>query len=102
MDNLPNVLRAMDGKQILFKASRNAEQNSSVLLALVDANYKFLYVDVGTNGRVSDRGVFRKSLLAKAIANNCLHFPEKTSTSWSYNACTIYNCCKKSGDGPVG
>jgi len=75
----------MDGKHILFKAPRDAgssfynykKQNSIVLLALVDADYKFIYVDVGTNGRVSDGGVFRKSSLAKAIANNSLNFPEK-------------------------
>lgn len=56
----------MDGKHILFKVPRNAgssfynykKQNSIMLLTLVDADYKFIYVDVGTNGRVSDGGVF--------------------------------------------
>lgn len=41
--------------------------NSIVLLALVDAHYQFLYVNVGVNGRVSDGGVFRDSDLAKYI-----------------------------------
>lgn len=29
---------------------------SVVLLALVDADLRFIFVDVGSNGRVSDRG----------------------------------------------
>lgn len=48
-----------------------------MLLALVDANYKFLYVDVGTNGRISDGGVFRKCSLFRAMASNKLNFPEE-------------------------
>ena len=35
----------------------------TVLLALVDADYKLIYVDIGCNGRVSDGGVYRNSTL---------------------------------------
>ena len=35
-----------------------------VLLALVDANYKVIYVDVGCNGRISDISVYRNSSLS--------------------------------------
>ncbi|GFS50623.1 protein ALP1-like [Trichonephila clavipes] len=49
---------------------------SIVLLALVDANLKFLYVDVGTNGRVSDGGVWGKSKLRQAITNGDINIPE--------------------------
>jgi hypothetical protein len=38
-----------------------------VLLAVVDAEYKFLYVDVGCNGRVSDGGVFSSCSLHHAL-----------------------------------
>ena len=51
---------------------------SIVLLALVDANYRFLYVDIGSCGRVSDGGVYNNSSLAKALTNNTLDIPNKT------------------------
>lgn len=50
--------------------------HSIVLLALVDAKYNFIYVDVGVNGRVSDGGVFRSSTLSKAITQNTIGIPE--------------------------
>ena len=48
---------------------------SIVLLAVVDANYKFIYVDIGCNGRVSDGGVFRNSTLFAALESNSLGIP---------------------------
>jgi hypothetical protein len=44
-------------------------------MALVDANYNFLYIDVGCNGRISDGGVYNNSTLCSAIENNNLNFP---------------------------
>lgn len=58
---------------------RNYKNSDSiVLLALVDANYNFIYIDVGCNGRVSDGGVFLNSNLYKSIFNeqNILNLPE--------------------------
>ena len=46
-----------------------------VLLALVDADYKFIYVDVGCNGRISDGGVYRNSSLSRALEQNNLNIP---------------------------
>ena len=37
------------------------------MLALVDANYKFMYVDVGSYGADSDAGIFRESGLYHAL-----------------------------------
>ena len=69
----------MDGKHIIIKQPRNSGSYyfnckgtfSVVLLALIDANYKFIYVDIGCNGRISDGGVYRNSSLSKAI-EDCL------------------------------
>ena len=38
-------------------------------------NYKFIYVDIGCNGRISDGGVFRNSSLSTAIDENILNIP---------------------------
>ena len=45
------------------------------MLALVDAKYKFIYVDVGCNGRISDGGVYRNSSLRAALENIKLGIP---------------------------
>ena len=73
----------MDGKHTEIKQTKNRGSYyfnykgrfSIVLLALVDANYKFIYADVGCNGRISDGGVFRNSTLSKAISTNLLNIP---------------------------
>ena len=49
--------------------------NSIVLLALVDANFKFLCVDVGRNGRSYDGSVFANSTLFQFLENQRLHVP---------------------------
>jgi hypothetical protein len=73
----------MDGKHVSIKqpacsGSRffNYKHSFSILLlALVDANYKFLFVDCGSQGRCSDSGVFRESQLQKALEDRTLGVP---------------------------
>ena len=48
-------------------------------MALVDANYKFIYVDVGAAGRAGDASVFANSVLKTAIDNNYLDLPEASA-----------------------
>jgi hypothetical protein len=59
--------------------------HSIVLMALVDAEYNFIYVNVGCNGRVSDGGVYLQSSLFPAIENNLLKFPEDNVLPKSMN-----------------
>jgi hypothetical protein len=46
-----------------------------VLLVVVVAEYKFLYVDVCCNGRVSDRGVFIRCSLYHTLTTGTVEFP---------------------------
>ncbi|GBN79263.1 hypothetical protein AVEN_87622-1 [Araneus ventricosus] len=49
---------------------------SIVLMALVGADLKFLFVDVGTNGRISDGGVWAKCKLKSALEKNKIKIPK--------------------------
>ena len=44
--------------------------------ALADANYKFLYVNVGCQCRISDGGVFKKSELYHLLVNGEINLPD--------------------------
>lgn len=45
------------------------------MLALVDAEYKFLWVDVGTNGAASDAQIFNDCELRECIEDGTIGFP---------------------------
>jgi hypothetical protein len=47
-------------------------------MALVDSNYRFLYVDAGRNGQCSDGGVFAECSLRKALEKKNLGVPDST------------------------
>ncbi|KAK7160675.1 hypothetical protein R3I93_008363 [Phoxinus phoxinus] len=79
----PNCLGALDGKHISIQPPghsgstfRNYKGHFSVvLMAVVDANYKFVYVNVGAQGRLSDGGLFAHSDLHRAMETGRLNFP---------------------------
>lgn len=80
--NVPNCCGAIDGKHIRIQCPDNSGSEffnyksyfSIVLLAVVDANYNFLYIDIGCQGRISDGGVFRNSSFFEAL-NTSLNLP---------------------------
>jgi len=76
-------LNLENAQHILLKPSVNSgslyynykHTFSIVLLALVDADYKFRYVDIRCNGRISDDGVLKNSTLGQALQRNDLNIP---------------------------
>nr|CAI5842128.1 unnamed protein product [Callosobruchus analis] len=84
--NFPHCIGALDGRHITFSAPissgsfyHNYEYkgtDSIVLLGLVDAHYRFIYINVGVDGRVSDGGVFNASGLSKKMRDGGLGIPE--------------------------
>ncbi|XP_039951489.1 putative nuclease HARBI1, partial [Bactrocera tryoni] len=80
-----NCIGAMDGKHVAITKPPGTGSFyfnykkffSIVLMAVVNANYEFLMVDVGKNGRASDAGIFRDSLFLMSLKNNELKIPSK-------------------------
>ena len=81
----PNVCGALDGKHVNIKCPTGIGSHyydykknfSTILFAVADANSNFLYIDVGTNGRVNDAQIFSKSAFNVALQRNHLNVPER-------------------------
>ena len=65
----------MYSSDLLQTVDRITTITSIVSVLYYSCNYKFVYVDVGCNGRVSDGGVFRNSNLFAALEGNSLNIP---------------------------
>ena len=78
-----HALGALDGKHIAIRCPNHGGSyyhnykgfHSIVLLALVDADYKFIWADIGANGAASDAQIFGDSELKEAIENGTIGFP---------------------------
>lgn len=81
--DFPNCVGALDGRELYIRAppantesaSNNKEQFSAVLMGLVDNNYRFLYADVGWNGRVLSSGQLNGCILGDALDKRLANIP---------------------------
>eukprot|EP00057_Strongylocentrotus_purpuratus_P014074 XP_011668548.1 PREDICTED: putative nuclease HARBI1 [Strongylocentrotus purpuratus] len=80
---LHNCLGALDGKHIAMKCPSGGGSmyynykgfHSIILMALVDGDYKFSWVEVGSNGSAGDAQVFNNSELKEAIEKGVIGIP---------------------------
>ena len=81
--NFHHCLGALDGKHIKIQCPKGGGSlyynykgfHSVILMALVDADYRFIWVDVGSNGSAGDAQVFNGGKLKQAIVTGSLNFP---------------------------
>lgn len=85
--NFPNVIGAIDGKHVRIKCPKNSGSLfynyknffSVVLLAIVDADYKFVAIDVGAYGKTSDSEIFGESTFGRKMKENRFNIPPPAS-----------------------
>ena len=83
--NLPHCLGELDGNH--HKTSQPPHSGSLffnykkffgiILLGLVNANYEFIWLDIGTNGSCSDAQIFNESSLKTAIESKTIGWPRE-------------------------
>ncbi len=81
--NFPHALGALDGKHVAIQCPPHSGSHyynykrfySIILLAMVDAKYRFMYVDIGANGACSDTTVFAQSDLKEGLEQGQANLP---------------------------
>ena len=80
----PHTVGAIDGKHIRIRNPPHGGSEfynythffSIILMALVDADYKFLWTHIGTSGSNNDAGIFMRSELRECLREGTLNLPD--------------------------
>lgn len=78
-----SIIGAVDGKHILIKKPHNSGSEfynyegtcSIVLMAIVNSNYEFTFVDVGAQGSCADGGIWQQCAFKIAMDDGYIHLP---------------------------
>ncbi|XP_035223705.1 protein ALP1-like [Stegodyphus dumicola] len=82
----PHCLGSIDGKHVIIQAPPRTGSTyynykgsfSIVLMAVADAKYKFIIVDIGAASHQSDGGIFINSTFGKALDEEALNLPKSS------------------------
>ena len=90
--SMPHVIGAIDGKHVAMECPKNAVSLyhnykgffSQVLLAVCDAKYKFIFIDVGQHGSTNDSAILKNSELGRRLESYSLNIPSEDITDKNY------------------
>lgn len=91
--NFPNWIGAIDGKHIRLQRPFNSGSlffnyknfYSIILLAVVDADYCFTAIDVGSYGANSDSNIFKNSTLGEKLNAGNFNIPQEKTLLYEEN-----------------
>ncbi|XP_063780073.1 sorting nexin-16 isoform X1 [Pseudophryne corroboree] len=86
--NFPNCGGVIDGKPVHITIPTNSGLDyfnykgyfSIVLMAVVNTNYEFIFMDVGKNARCSDGGSLKNMRFYDSLTTNSIHLPPVEQT----------------------
>ena len=87
--NFLHALGAIDGKHIRIQKTKSSgsfyynykHTHPIILMAIAGPEYKYLYADIGSNGRVNNSGIWNKSSLLQEIQNRSFEIPDDEKLS---------------------
>lgn len=87
--NFPHCIGAIDGKHVRIMNPAHSGSLyynyknffSIVLMAVVDSQYKFIYIDVGSYGREADPTIFSQTSFGQKLYEGSLNLPRREPTN---------------------
>ena len=73
---MKNIFLSFTQKAVVLNIT-NIKDSSLVMFALVDYDYKFMFIDVECQGRISDGDVYNNSSLGNTTENDLLDLPPR-------------------------